>query len=70
MSTIAVSIVHWEALAVEQERAIAEGFACCPEASRAKASTYRRTAEALRLEERTGIWHCSCCLKPQGKARA
>jgi hypothetical protein len=29
-----------------------------------KAKLYRRTAEALRLEETTGEGHCVCHLKP------
>ena len=32
--------------------------------SRARAETYRRTAESFRLEESTGVVHCVCCLKP------
>jgi hypothetical protein len=27
-----------------------------------KANTYRRTAEALRLEARDGVWRCACHL--------
>lgn len=31
-----------------------------------RAETYRRTAEALRIQERTGVAVCSCCHKPIG----
>lgn len=57
------SIQHWLALADEQDRAVAEGIACCPQASRARADTFRRTARALQLEQETGKPHCVCCLK-------
>lgn len=39
-------------------------------AHRAKAETYRRAAESIRLEESTGAPHCVCCLKPSGLRRA
>lgn len=47
---------EWDALADEQDANTAPG--------RARAETYRRTAESLRLEEQTGEGHCVCCLKP------
>jgi hypothetical protein len=46
---------EWEALADQQEDT---SF------GRWRASTYRRTAEAFRLEAQTGVAHCVCCLKP------
>ena len=32
-----------------------------------RANSYRRTAEALRIELRAGVSVCSCCHKPFGK---
>lgn len=32
----------------------------------ARAHTYRRTAESLRIQERTGVAVCACCHKPLG----
>lgn len=59
---------HWDRLAAEALAAaewddlhVGSGAA-----SRAKAETYKRTAESLRMEHRTGVPHCSCCLKPRG----
>jgi hypothetical protein len=66
MSEIDQSIAHWISLADTLERRISEGYSICPQADRAKAGTYRRTAQALELEKQTGIWHCVCCLKPKG----
>jgi hypothetical protein len=54
----------WEGLAAKEDRAVAEGYAICPEASKYRAETYRRVVESFRLEERTGEPHCSCCLRP------
>jgi hypothetical protein len=60
------SIAHWTRLAEDQERAVSEGYACCPQASQAKSSVYRRTVLALQLEKETGFSHCVCCLKSSG----
>lgn len=64
VAVIEKAIAHWDALAIEQDRHIAEGITLCPQASKSKADLYRRTAEALRIELRTGQPHCACCLKP------
>ncbi len=45
---------EWEDLADQQENT-APG--------QARAATYRRAAESLRMEARTGMPHCGCCLK-------
>lgn len=58
---------QWEAVAAgdermaawEQERGISDGAV-----GRLKAETARRCAQALRMQEATGVWHCTCCLKP------
>lgn len=59
------SIQHWLSLAAEADSAGAyeEGRGSSGAAYRAKAETYRRTAESLRLEVATGKPHCVCCLK-------
>jgi hypothetical protein len=63
------SAEHWEALAADALRMaewndthIGSG---APQ--RHQAETYKRTAEALRIEARTGVPHCSCCMKPLGR---
>lgn len=48
---------EWEALAEEQD--MIDG-----EPAKARARTYRRTAEAMRMEAKTGTPHCACCLSP------
>jgi hypothetical protein len=57
---------HDDALAANEERSISEGWAVCPSAARARATSYRAAAKALRLEMSTGEPHCTCCLKPTG----
>lgn len=47
---------EWEALADREPRDT--------EPSRARAATYRRTAESFRLEAADGKARCVCCLKP------
>lgn len=49
---------HWDALAAEQP-----GDDC----GRERAKLYRRTAEALRIQSKTGVAVCACCLKPYGQ---
>ena len=49
------SIAHWAKLADEQ---------LDTPPGRARRETYRRTAEALRIEQRTGVAVCTCCHKP------
>lgn len=59
--------VHWDALAAEQEKIAAEkNPRDCVEACRARAETYKRTAQALRKQIETGVAYCACCLKPLG----
>jgi len=48
---------EWERLAAEQDEIQGEP-------AMHRANTYRRTAQAFRLEISTGVPHCSCCLKP------
>lgn len=57
---------EWEALAVEQERHAELGLVL-PKIAADRAEVYRRTAEALRIEERTGVAVCVCCHKPLGR---
>lgn len=52
---------EWEALAEGED--VKDG-----QAARHRAATYRRTAQALRLEAKTGLPHCACCLKICGPA--
>ncbi len=67
LSELEQSARHWEAVAEgdermaawEQERGISDGAV-----GRIKAETARRCAQALRMQEATGVWHCTCCLKP------
>ena len=63
---------HWARLAAE-----AQAFAEYEESRghyggvyRSKARMYQRTVEALKLEEASGLSHCSCCLKPSGVIHA
>lgn len=53
----------WEALAKEQDE-------IGTEPAKARAITYRRTAESFRLEDKTGFGHCTCCLRPFGSNRS
>lgn len=59
---------HWLQLAEEAERMATylESRGEFGGTYRNKAETYRRTAEALRLEAATDLFHCVCCLKPRG----
>lgn len=59
-------IAHWEALAAEADERAAyeESRGSSGAAHRSKAETYRRAAEANRLEATTGQHHCVCCLSP------
>lgn len=66
----AASADHWERLAVEAEVQAKwdrdHGIDLSNPGGSAgdhKAATYRRTAQALRLEAATGRAHCSLCLK-------
>lgn len=36
-----------------------------PASHQARARTYERTAQSLELEQKTGVWHCACCLAPR-----
>lgn len=66
MSLALESSLHWEGLAKEEDEWAAY------EASRGryagvhanKAVLFRRTAEALWMEDRDGRPYCVCCLKP------
>jgi hypothetical protein len=64
----AASAEHWERLAVESEQLAAwdreRGIDLARPGSSAgdhRATTYRATAKALRLEAETGRPHCSSC---------
>lgn len=60
---------EWEAYAEGKERmadwdqkmGISDGAV-----QRRNAEIARRCAQSLRIQEATGIWHCTCCLKPAG----
>lgn len=71
MTTRDESIAHWEKLATEADAfaAYEESRGSSGAAYRENARTYRRTAESLRLQESTGLWHCVCCLKPKGQIK-
>ena len=53
------AIIWWRSLA--RQELDRDGNAVALE----RARTYERTAEALELEKKTGVWHCVCCLKPR-----
>lgn len=55
----------WDLLADDEQHLAAIGLAEQSVAA-SWASTYRRTAESLRIEERTGVAVCACCYKPFG----
>jgi len=59
--TLEAHAADWDALAAEQDRDAGNP------AARARAETYRRTAESLRIEARTGVAVCVCCYKPFGQ---
>lgn len=63
--SLAESIDHWEMLAAEQESQISPALVGLSDPARNRALLYRRTANALRLEQTTGQPHCSCCLLPR-----
>jgi hypothetical protein len=60
---------HWEMLADEQTRRgdWEAGHGRHAGAHRARAKSYKRAAESLRIEHRTGIAVCACCYKPLGR---
>lgn len=61
------SAEHWEGLAAEADRMgdwEEQQLGWPPGANRHKARSYRDAAQACRLEARTGVPHCACCLKP------
>lgn len=69
MASLVEHAAHWDALAEEADR-----IGDCEKSrgrydgvQRNKAETYRRTAEALRIEDRTGVSVCVCCHKPLGR---
>ncbi len=66
MASLEASAAHWDALAEQQDRMAAAGLVH-PTPAGHRAETYRRTAEALRIEGRTGIPVCVCCHKPYGQ---
>ncbi len=61
----------WAALAVEADEhaTYLESRDEHSGAWRNKAALYRRTVEALAMEERTGQAHCVCCLKPASASK-
>ena len=67
MEPLAAIAAHWAQLAVEQDQQadweISQGYPYGNiETYRHRANTYRRTAEVLMLEAKTGRPHCSLCL--------
>lgn len=68
-SLTAEGIAHWEALAAAELRMAEWNDAHVGSGApqRNKADSYKRAAEALRIEARTGVPHCSCCFKPHGR---
>jgi len=67
MAEINTAIEHWEKLATAEDETAAyhEGRCEYGGVARNRAGMFRRTAEALRLELKTGKAHCACCLKPR-----
>jgi hypothetical protein len=66
-AALEASAVIWDSLADEQDRIAAGGNPHDPaDVCANKATMFRRTAEAQRLQIRTGAAHCACCLKPLG----
>jgi len=67
-TTLDGAIAHWGKLADDEEVAAAweVKMGRNPVSFRNRVATYRRTVEALRLQVQNGIWHCVCCLSPQG----
>ena len=55
---------HWEQLAEDEDKSVREGISLSPQVSERRASIYRNTAEALRIQIRTGVAVCSCCHLP------
>lgn len=64
MNTLEESAKGWDDLAEQELNAIILGIACSPSTNITRANIYKRTAEALRIQDRTGIAVCSCCHKP------
>lgn len=54
----------WEGLAALEERRLGWDRRITAIEVHARAEGYRRHAEALRREARTGQPHCPCCLQP------
>jgi len=67
--TLEQHAADWDALAADQERFAVNGVALIPEVAKNKAAIYRRTAEALRIEARTGVAVCACCHKTADQRR-
>lgn len=70
------SIAHWERIAKEAEDAAKwdrdHGYdLSLPGSSPGdhRARTYRNMAEALRIQEKTGVEHCACHLKTMAECR-
>lgn len=66
MSLALESALHWEGLAKKEDERAAYEAALGRYAGVHvnKATLYRRTAEAIRMEDRDGRPYCVCCLKP------
>ena len=67
MNDLKSAIAHWNSLADAEVRGRNMGICVSPGASMARERIYRRTAESLRIELRTGVAVCSCCHKPFGR---
>lgn len=59
---------YWDDLAIRELDRLNWDVLCADkESCEFRANSFRRTAEALRIQIRTGIAVCSCCHKPIGE---
>lgn len=63
------SAKYWDELAVKELDRLTWDKWADKSGCEFRANIYRRTAEALRIELRTGVSVCSCCHKPFGKRK-
>lgn len=63
-SPLEIAADWWEHLAVVEECRLSWDKTADNETIAARSKMYRRTAEALRIRQRTGIAVCACCHKP------
>lgn len=69
MSELRDAIKAWKDLADSEARSRRLGICLSEDTSRINERLYRRTAQALELEDKTGIAHCSCCLLPMEQCK-